>query len=201
LYRGIRDPKPAIRLEELMAAVESVAPVVWWSFSSTTTVERTARWFLEGGQQRLLYKVAGRGSQARDVQRYSAIPTEHELLMPCGTAFVLQKVEEASHGLVSVSMQQTEAVLLQRAGSVADDHQHPGAPPLPYLALTSASSVSCAVGTMPVSCHSDWGRVRAGCSFGQAGRGAGCHGHGRGLCWPALRVSSAIATRAARRRA
>ena len=71
LYRGIRDPKPAIRLEELMAAVESVAPVVWWSFSSTTTVERTARWFLEGGQQRLLYKVAGHGSQARDVQRYS----------------------------------------------------------------------------------------------------------------------------------
>ena len=66
---------------------------------------------------------------ARDVQEYSAIPREAELLMPAGTAFITTDAQYASEDdkLLEVALEQTEARLLEAAGAgpEVDVHRHP----------------------------------------------------------------------------
>ena len=92
VYRGLSDPQPDIALQDIHADIAGARPLVWWAFSSTSTSEAVSRSFLRG-RKNVLYAVSGAGRQARNVKRYSHIPTEDELLMPCGTAFASQAVE------------------------------------------------------------------------------------------------------------
>jgi len=67
-------------------------------------------------------------SAARDVESYSAIPTENELLMPCGIGLAptAVTVDKTDPEMLTVSLQQTEAMLLEDASDAAalEVHQH-----------------------------------------------------------------------------
>jgi len=124
LYRGLNGPQPKIVPEEERRRLIRAEPSYWWAFTSTTTAEGVARGFARrGAGQAVLFTVAGNGCQARDIRVYSDFPDEEELLMPCGSAFAVQRVDEEPHpapGLLVVEFQQTEVVLLQRAGAAGE---------------------------------------------------------------------------------
>jgi hypothetical protein len=80
---GSRDAswQSVIVLAELQSEIEAAVANVWWAFSSTST-SRTQAEIIHGREgERVLFIV--RSGSARDVRRYSAIPAEDELLMPC----------------------------------------------------------------------------------------------------------------------
>jgi hypothetical protein len=81
LYRGLNKPQPPIVLAELQSEIEAAVANVWWAFSSTSTSRTQAEIFHGREGERVLFIV--RSGSARDVRRYSAIPAEDELLMPC----------------------------------------------------------------------------------------------------------------------
>ena len=68
-------------VEELQSEIEAAVANVWWAFSSTSTSRTQAEKFHGREGERVLFIV--RSGSARDVRRYSAIPAEDELLMPC----------------------------------------------------------------------------------------------------------------------
>jgi hypothetical protein len=72
--RGIKNPN----LQNYQAGR---APFFWWAFSSTTKTVGTTQDFLGTGP-RMLFMVEGAGV---DIQKYSAIPSEAEVLMLPGT--------------------------------------------------------------------------------------------------------------------
>eukprot|EP01045_Picozoa_sp_COSAG04_P042074 COSAG04_NODE_13109_length_620_cov_0.646833_1_plen_195_part_10 len=90
---------------------------MWWPFSSTSTSLGEVKKFL-GDSTRVIYTIDN-GSSARDVRRYSAYEQEDELLMPCGSAFVVKTAEEMADGLIMVSVMQADTVLLQAPGTQA----------------------------------------------------------------------------------
>ena len=118
LFRGLNGPQPAIVAEEERQRMLRAEPSYWWAFTSTSTVEATARMFAGGlppnALPKVMFSVLQEGCQARDIMRYSHIRGENELLMPCGSAFANEGVDEEPDGTLVVRMQQTEAVLLQR---------------------------------------------------------------------------------------
>ena len=116
-----------------------------WAFTSTTTTERVAREFATGAGQAVLFTVAGEGCKARDIRQYSDFPQEDELLMPCGSSFAVQSVDEEA-GLLSVTFHQTEVVLLQRGAVAADEQldragQHPALTKLAELLDADGTAV------------------------------------------------------------
>ena len=126
LYRGLANPQPPISESDLEVQIANRIANVWWAFTSTSTDRSVALGFCTTGD-RVLYTLTK--STARDVQRYSAIPVEAELLMPCGTAFVTIEVQRSNDDdtLVEVSLEQTEAKLLQAARNdtkLVDVHRH-----------------------------------------------------------------------------
>lgn len=131
LFRGLNGPQPHVVPEEERRKLRRAEPTFWWAFTSTTTTEAVARDFARrGAGQAVLFKVAGEGCKARDIKRYSDFPQEDELLMPCGSAFAVQSVDEERQpppGLLAVQFRQTEVVLLQRsdAHEQARLFQHP----------------------------------------------------------------------------
>ena len=77
-------------------------PTYWWAFTSTSTHEATAREFAGGlpptDLPQVLFTVEAEGCQARDIMDYSHIRGENELIMPCGSAFATQRVDEEPDG-------------------------------------------------------------------------------------------------------
>ena len=129
LYRGLRNLRPPIRVQDIQHQIDAVACDVWWAFSSTTTQHSvaTSMDFFGNEGHRVLFRIAS--SAARDVKAYSAIPKEDELLMPCGIGFAPTDVQvnDADPQMLTVSLQQTEATLLEDASDATalDVHQHP----------------------------------------------------------------------------
>eukprot|EP01043_Picozoa_sp_COSAG02_P072442 COSAG02_NODE_13655_length_1366_cov_1.829519_1_plen_368_part_01 len=126
LFRGLNGPQPKIVPAEERRKLSRAEPSYWWAFTSTTTAEGVAREFARGAGQAVLFTVAGHGCQARDIRRYSDFPNEEELLMPCGSAFAVQRVDEEAHpapGLLVVEFQQTEVVLLQSTVATGEAQQ------------------------------------------------------------------------------
>ena len=56
---------------------------------------------------------------------YSHLPQEDELIMPCGTSFVIDKVSEISPGAIKVELKQTEQVLMDLVSTEVDVFHHP----------------------------------------------------------------------------
>ena len=54
----------------------------------------------------MLYTVEG-GSLARDVRHYSEFPTEHEVLMPFGSAVSVVTSTDVDHRMLLVTLRQT----------------------------------------------------------------------------------------------
>ena len=127
LYRGLRNPQPPILQSDLNVQIADRSAYVWWAFTSTTTDESVARNFCGSTGDRVLYTVT-KGT-ARNVREYSAIPTDAELLLPAGTAFITTDAQHANEGdtLLEVALEQTEARLLEAAGAgpEVDVHRHP----------------------------------------------------------------------------
>jgi GTPase SAR1 family protein len=139
LFRGINKPQPDVVLEGLLRQCNEKKPEVWWAFSSTTSQESVAKRFLKPTGKRVLYTVEG--SMARDVKSYSDFPREDELLMPCGSSFVIDHAEASreDEDLLLVHLKQTGATLLEdlrlsvgssafkdlREEMVLEVHQHP----------------------------------------------------------------------------
>ena len=73
-----------------------------------------------------MYAVAG--STARDVERYSEYQKEKELLLPCGSSFVIKgaDVNPDDAELLDVSLKQTGATLLEdlKEDTALEVHQH-----------------------------------------------------------------------------
>ena len=124
LYRGI-SKLPSAWFEELQRKQDQAQPEVWWPFTSTSMFEEVSREFLEGpAANQVLFTVDGEDSAARNVKEYSDFADEEELLMPCGSAFVIQAVEKEAGGLTVVSLHQTEAVLLLKHQKEVRMHRH-----------------------------------------------------------------------------
>jgi GTPase SAR1 family protein len=129
LYRGVNNPQPRIATSEWQKRIDHFKPDIWWAFTSTTTNLGVATHpiFLGNSGHRVLFQI--RSSAARDVKDYSAIPTEDELLMPCGIGLAPTKVEvdTTDPEKLTVSLEQTEAMLLEdRSEATAlEVHQHP----------------------------------------------------------------------------
>ena len=111
IFRGIKEPDPEITLAELKAAAASEEPFVWWGFSSTSTNLEAVNSFL-GNAKRVIFTIDG-GSSARDVKCYSDYVQEDELLMPCGSAFIVNTASSPAEGLLLVSVRQTNDFVIQ----------------------------------------------------------------------------------------
>ena len=120
VFRGIKGPFPAVAMPDLEDAIDTGRPLVWWAFSSTSTSLPAVQTFLGTSGPRVIYSIDG-GSRARDVLRYSEYPNEAELLMPCGTAFVVKTAAPLDADLIMVSLKQVDLVLFQGPTS----QQHP----------------------------------------------------------------------------
>jgi hypothetical protein len=129
LYRGLRDPRPRIEKSEWQKQIDHFKSNIWWAFSSTTTNLKvaTSPAFFGNSGHRVLFQISS--SAARDVKDYSAIPTEDELLMPCGIGLAPTKVEvdATDPEKLTVSLEQTEAMLLEDASEATalEVHRHP----------------------------------------------------------------------------
>jgi len=66
---------------------------IWWSFGSTTEIISVIKNFLGSGDRTMFIISA---QTARDINRYSAIPKEKELLLLPGTAFVVNSILDES---------------------------------------------------------------------------------------------------------
>ena len=117
IFRGVKEPNPAITLPEIEAAAASGEAIIWWGFSSTSTNLKAVNKFLGTGQ-RVIFTVDG-GSSARDVRRYSDYVAEDELLMPCGTAFVVKTASAPAPGLLLVSVRNDNSLSLSLSLSVS----------------------------------------------------------------------------------
>jgi hypothetical protein len=128
LYRGLRNPQPRIETSELQKQIDRFQSNIWWAFSSTTTKlsVATSPVFFGNSGHRVLYLISS--SAARNVKDYSAIPTEEELLMPCGIGLAPTKVEvdATDPQKLIVSLEQTKAMLLEDASEATalEVHQH-----------------------------------------------------------------------------
>jgi hypothetical protein len=159
LYRGIKIKwGPAghvgpVTLEAKRAALHELAttlieksqngePEIFWGFSSTSTSLPAVEEFLGAAEPRVIYTIAG-GSSARCVKRYSAVPTEDELLLPCGTAFSVETVGSPAPDLLMVSLKQADCMLLPQNGPALDASMLPQDDALLQLAdrLSSADKV------------------------------------------------------------
>ena len=65
LYCGIKTPHPPVSADDVRHDREAAKPVVWWSFSSTTTSLEVAKSFA-GTAERVIYVISS--SRARDVK-------------------------------------------------------------------------------------------------------------------------------------
>ena len=144
LYRGIKKPHPPVSADDVRHDKEAAKPVVWWSFSSTSTSLEVAKGFA-GTEERVIYVVSS--SRARDVKPYSHLPQEDELIMPCGTSFVISKVSEISPGAIKVELKQTEQVLMGLVSQEVDVFRHPA------LAEMAAALDAAPAGTDSVQRH------------------------------------------------
>ena len=154
LFRGLNGPQPPIEPEEERQRMLRAEPTYWWAFTSTSTVEATARMFAQGlppnDLPKVVFSVRQEGCQARDIMQYSHIPGENELLMPCGSAFATESVEEEPDGTLVVKVQQTEAVLLQRLAAEDEAeqqnraHRHPALTELAELLDAEGTAVDSA---------------------------------------------------------
>jgi hypothetical protein len=102
--------------------------------------------FMRPPGKRVLYKVVG--STAPDVKRYSDFPGEEELIMPCGSSFVIDHVEASPQDdeLLLVRLKQTGATLLQdlREEMMLEVHQHAALAELHQsLEAAGVASVDC----------------------------------------------------------
>jgi hypothetical protein len=129
LFRGLCNPQPRYELSELQSQIEGFKSNIWWAFSSTTTnldVATSPAFFGITGH-RVLFQISS--SAARDVKAFSAIPTEDELLMPCGIGLAptAVDVDSTDPDMLIISLEQTDAMLLEDASEVAalEIHQHP----------------------------------------------------------------------------
>eukprot|EP01049_Picozoa_sp_SAG25_P005687 SAG25_NODE_396_length_8539_cov_5.889336_3_plen_1378_part_01 len=126
IFRAISQPQPDLVLEDLLRKRDEKEPEVWWAFSSTSSDKSKAEHFLKPPGKRVLYTMEG--SNARDVKRYSDYPGEEELLMPCGSSFVIVHAEASTNDeeLLLVRLKQTGATLLDGVREeVREAHQHP----------------------------------------------------------------------------
>ena len=84
-----------------------------WGFSSCTVDAEVAEtdYFTTKSEpdpeagRRLLYAING-GSSARDIQRYSAVPTDAEVLLPCAIGFKVKSVVGSDGGLLVMHLAQ-----------------------------------------------------------------------------------------------
>ena len=104
-----------LKLEDQQSSGE---PLIWWGFSSTSTSLPAVEEFLGQTGPRIIFSVDG-GSSARDVKKYSDLPNEDELLLPCGTAFTVNTMNTIGEDLLMVSLKQTDTVLMHASGSQA----------------------------------------------------------------------------------
>jgi hypothetical protein len=127
LFRGLRKPNPPIELQDVRCQIDQIQCQIWWPFTSTTKTRAVAQEFCGSSGPRVLFEIGS--SAARDVQAYSALPDEDELLMPCGIGFAPTNVEADATDpeKLTVSLQQTEAMLLEDASKATalEVHQHP----------------------------------------------------------------------------
>eukprot|EP01047_Picozoa_sp_COSAG01_P032117 COSAG01_NODE_2307_length_7944_cov_31.370045_5_plen_475_part_00 len=127
LFRGLRKPNPPIELQDVQRQIDQIQCQIWWPFTSTSTKRAVAQDFCGSRGPRVLFEIGS--SAARDVQAYSALPDEDELLMPCGIGFAPTDIEAdtADPEKLTVSLQQTEAMLLEDASEATalEVHQHP----------------------------------------------------------------------------
>lgn len=56
---------------------------------------------------RVMYTIDG-GSSALDIQRYSAVKADEEVLLPCGTGFYIKSVVGSNDGLIMVHLEEIE---------------------------------------------------------------------------------------------
>ena len=106
-----------------------------WAFSSCTDdaqaaegyfkTEEATLWTKDGPSQlikipfqgaRILYAIDG-GSSARNVQKYSAVPADKEILLCCATAFTIKSVIGINSGMLVVHMKQGEEQKQEQGGS------------------------------------------------------------------------------------
>lgn len=111
IFRGVKDPSPMITLDELRAAILSGDTTMWWGFSSTSTNLETVNTFCGEAGPRVIFTIDP-GNSARDVRRYSTFVQEDELIMPCGSAFVVKTATSPAPGLLLVSIRQTDDFLI-----------------------------------------------------------------------------------------
>jgi hypothetical protein len=80
--------------------------VVWWGLSSATTTMHVlqSEQFLGMHGDRTFFHVTTR--RAVDIHRYSAIPSENEMLLFPGTQFVVRSVLNAGAGLHIIQLQE-----------------------------------------------------------------------------------------------
>lgn len=81
----------------------SSAPIVWWPFSSSTTSRKVASRFLDASGKGTLFKT--RVATARDIQPFSAIQKEFELLMLPGTPLKVVSVTTDA-GLTTIVLEE-----------------------------------------------------------------------------------------------
>eukprot|EP01047_Picozoa_sp_COSAG01_P042104 COSAG01_NODE_3657_length_5819_cov_1.996154_2_plen_336_part_00 len=95
-------------------------PEVWWGFSSTSTDLPTVTHFLGGStatKKRLIFVLDGGGSSAKDIRRYSQLPRENELLLPCGMAFEVKSATSPARNLIEVHVKEAPASLFGHTSS------------------------------------------------------------------------------------
>ena len=135
IFRGVKGPSPDITLAQLKAMIATGEHFLWWGFSSTSTSLEAVNAFL-GDAKRVIFTIDG-GSSARDVKRYSDYVQEDELLMPCGSAFLVNTASSPAENLLLVSIQQTDDFLIQGVieegeplvGGAAEQPPHEQPPP------------------------------------------------------------------------
>eukprot|EP00729_Bicosta_minor_P015562 gene15562-25784_t len=103
VFRGV--PVPFSKLDDKDHYVAgSSAPVVWWPFSSSTTSRKVASQFaLDASGKGTLFKI--KVATARDIQPFSAIQKEFELLMLPGTPLKVVSVTTAA-GLTTIVLEE-----------------------------------------------------------------------------------------------